>query len=258
MRLFPLALLALALAACTAAEMQEPAAAVQDDAVTDDEREASRTKLDAFQRDGSVFDSRPPESSGESLLLLLPSLSYSGFDGVHSFRVPIQVQGAGTDLELEAEDPLAVTITKTSLVDPTGDKGRYFMIETKAPGLVTLHARSRGQTADARVVVASYAPARWEAGQKRYEGGGGADPACTTCHLNGRAIDHSPAAMAAVTDGEVSLIVSRGERPNHTPIGATGCTSCADPGKQHQWETTTTELAGLVTYLRALPPRGFQ
>jgi hypothetical protein len=192
------------------------------------------------------------------MLLLLPSISYSGFDGAHTFRVPIQVQGSGTDLQLEADDPSAVAITKTALVDKTGDKGTYFMLETKKAGVVMLHARSKGQTADARVIVTSYDPSRWETGRTRYENGGGGDPPCTTCHLDGRAIDHSPAAMAAVTDGEVAFIVSSGERPNHTAIGDTGCSDCTDAGHQHRWAATTEELAGLVPYLRALPPRGFQ
>jgi hypothetical protein len=225
---------------------------------TDESSDHDAKKLDRFERDGSVFDSRPPENSGESMLLLLPTISYSGFDGAHTFRVPIQVQGSGADLELEAEDPSAVAITKTALLDKTGDKGRYFMLETKKAGVLTLHAKSKGQTADARVIVTNYDPSRWETGRTRYENGGGGDPACTTCHVDGRAIDHSPAAMAAVTDGEVAFIVSSGERPNHTPIGDTGCSDCTAGGQQHRWAATTAELAGLVPYLRALPPRGFQ
>jgi hypothetical protein len=256
LRVVLLAALVLSAAAACSQQVGAGRASSSDDDVEEDD--AAKTKLDRFERDGSVFDSRPPESSGESMLLLLPSVSYSGFDGVHTFQVPIQVQGSGTDLELEPADPSAVSITKTALVDATGDKGKYFMLETKKAGVLTLHAKSRGQTADARVIVTSYDPARWTAGQARYENGGGGDPPCTTCHVNGRAIDHSPAAMAAVTDGEVSLIVSQGVRPNHTPIGGTGCTDCTTGGQQHHWTATQEELAGLVTYLRALHPRGFE
>lgn len=254
-RLLRVGLLAALLVACSEQAGILPSSPDAEEA--SDER-LDRAKLDSFERDGSVFDSRPPESSGESMLVLLPSISYSGFDGEHTFRVPIQVQGSGADLELEAEDPSAVVMTKTALVDPTGDKGKYFMLETKKAGLVLLHARSKGQTANARVVVTSYVPTRWTTGKTRYESGGGGDPACATCHVNGRAIDHSPAAMAAVTDGEVSMIVSHGERPNHTAIGSTGCTSCTTGGQEHRWTVTTDELAGLVPFLRALPPRGFQ
>jgi hypothetical protein len=224
----------------------------------DDGRTDAQKKVDDFERDGSVFDSRSPATSGESMLILLPSISYSGFDGAHSFKVPIQVQGSSADLRLEAEDPSAVTITTTSLVNPAGDKGKYFMIETKKAGLVQLKATSKGQSATARIVVQSYDPARWSTGEARYTVGEGGDPPCTSCHVNGRAIDHSPAAMAGVTDGEVSLIVSAGQRPNHTPIGSTGCTDCSTGGAQHQWTATPDELAGLVTYLRGLSPHGFE
>lgn len=249
-----LALLAVLLIACSEQAVVSPAEA-EPALDAPSEKEA---KLDRFERDGSVFDSRPPEGSGESMLLLLPSISYSGFDGAHTYRVPIQVHGSGDDLVLEADDPSAVTIAKTALVDAAGDKGEYFMVETKKAGVVALHATSRGQTADARVIVTSYARTSWDTGKTRYENGGGGDPACRTCHQDGRAIDHSPAALAGVTDGEIAFIVTSGERANHSPIGSTGCTSCTEGGQRHHWTVTSAELAGLVPYLRALPPRGFR
>ncbi|MBX3225999.1 MAG: cytochrome c [Labilithrix sp.] len=242
------ALVVSALVACSQPSLigaEEPAADVSE--VNDDEEKKAAT-LERFERDGSVFDSAPPEGSGEGTLLFQPSLEYSGFDGEHTFKVPISIHGSGSDLVLTADDPSAVTIAKASLVDATGDKGLYYMITPKKAGLVTLTARSRGQTAEAEIHVASYAPSRWAAGEKRYLEGGGGAPPCAQCHGGGEGIDHSPAAIASITDAEVARIVTAGEKPGFVPI----------EGVKHAWEVSDAERQGLVTYLRGLDPRGFR
>ncbi len=243
-----------ALAACP--QTTTAAAPAGDD--DDDTSDAGPKNLDDFTRDGSAFDSAPPTNSGEDTLLFLPSIEYSGFDGAHTFKVPIAVHGGGDDLEVTADDSSAAVITAVTLADPTGNKGKYFIIDVKKAGTLKLSAKSKGQTASARVIAADYDPARWSVGEQRYKAAVNGDPACTSCHVDGRAIDHSPTALAIVTDAEVSRIVTNGERPNHTPIGSTGCPTCSVGGQKHNWTVTDEEASGLVTYLRGLDPRGFK
>ena len=63
-------------------------------------------------------------------------------------------------------------------------------------------------------------------------------------------VDHSPASLASVSDEDVAVIISTGIL-NGQPIMIPG-------GVKHQWTTTPTEMDGLVTFLRALPPKGFK
>jgi hypothetical protein len=60
-------------------------------------------------------------------------------------------------------------------------------------------------------------------------------------------VDHSPASLASIADEEVKVIISTGIL-NGVPI----------PMVKHQWTTTPDEMDGLVTFLRALPPKGLQ
>lgn len=206
--------------------------------------------------------STPPPDSGMSHLHLSPSREYSGFDGEHTFKVPVAAYGMkdGDDVTVTADDPASAVVTRVKLknVDPTADSGVYFMVEVKKPGSLKLTAKAGSQTAKAVISVASYDPARWEAGRTRYENAGAnGDAACRSCHLDGKAIDHSPAALASVPDLDVGRIMTLGVKPSRALI-ATGCSGCSDTAKKHQWTLTDDERRGLTTYLRSLDPRGFE
>jgi hypothetical protein len=202
------------------------------------------------------FDSRPSLDSGLGQLTFMPEKSFSGFDGMHVFKVPIAVYDAADDLEVTATKPSAVTISPTKLKNPvrndgTADNGKYFLITVKEAGTITLRAKSAGRTTEATLTVASYASGRWAAGETRYKTGAGGDPPCTQCHVNGEAIDHSPAALATATDEKIATVITTG-------IGTTGFPIKIDGAPGHKWTVTDTEKDGLITYLRALDPKGFE
>ncbi|MBS2017816.1 MAG: hypothetical protein JST00_33370 [Deltaproteobacteria bacterium] len=205
-------------------------------------------------KDGSA-DSTPSPESGLGELLFRPSTLYSGVDGTNTFVAPVAVYDADSDLTVTASDPSAVTITPVKLknpeVDGIVDNGKYFFVTTKKAGTITLTASSKGRTAKSTLTIADYASTRWAAGKARYEkAGSNADRPCTECHVNGAAIDHSPATMSSATDQDIAVIIKNGIKPGGLPI--TGV-----PGG-HKWNATDTEVDGLVTYLRALRPNGFQ
>ncbi len=212
-----------------------------------------------FKRDGSGYDSATSPESGLGELLFRPNSVYSGTDGTHTFKVPVAVYDADADLTVTASDAAGITLAKTTLknpVDPDGvtDNGKYFLITAKKAGVYTLTATSKGRSTTASVTISSYDPARYAAGKARYEAAGsGPDRPCTTCHVNGGAIDHSPAALATATDQEIGIIITTGVKPGPNVIQIT-----SEPGTLHKWNVTDPQKDGLVTYLRSLDPRGFQ
>ncbi len=202
------------------------------------------------------FDTKPSSGSGLGLLTFMPDTSYSGFDGTHTFIVPVAVYDSGDDLKVTASDPSAVEITPKQLTKPdhpdgTTDNGKYFFVTVKKAGTITLKATSNGKSAESTITVAEYTAERWAAGETRYKNGRGTDPPCTDCHVNGKAIDHSPAALATATDEKIAIVITTGISTSGFPIKINN-----EPG--HKWTVTDEERDGLITYLRSLEPRGFK
>lgn len=239
--LLPLAAALGAPLACTHTETKE----VDDPVAGDDDDDAG---------------SAPPPDSGLGILTFRPSELYSGFDGKNTFKVPFAVYDHGDDVAVTASPASAVTITPKTLTNPVGpngtDLGKYYFAEVKAAGDVTFTVKSKGRTATGILHVVTYDPARYAAGEARYKTGvDKAHPACTDCHVNGQAIDHSPSALASVTDEKVGLIMSTGLSANNFPIQVDR--SLYPSG--HKWTSGAgAEQDGLITYLRALEPKGFK
>lgn len=236
-----------AIAACSSTQTQ---------LVDDDSSNATDGDAASYTRDGSTYDSAPTPDSGLGLLRFQPAQSYSGWDGTHAFQVPVAVYDGASDLQVSADDPSSVTITPAALKNPVNadgvtDNGKYFLVAVKKAGTITLTARSGGKSATTKIVVASYDASRYAAGEARYtQSGTGSSQPCTNCHVNGQAIDHSPAALATADDEKVGATITTGISPFGFPIqGVEG---------GHKWDVTDQERDGLVTYLRALSPRGFE
>lgn len=202
------------------------------------------------------FDTRPTADSGLGILAFRPHEAFSGHDGTHTFIVPLAVYDSSDDLVVAADDPTAADVVAKELVtktreDGTTDSGKYFFVTVKRAGAIAVTASSGGKTVRATIEVASYGAARWAAGEARYKNGGSGNPPCADCHVNGQAIDHSPAALATATDEEIAIVITTGISTGGFPILING-----QPG--HTWTVTDAERDGLVTYLRSLTPRGFE
>lgn len=206
--------------------------------------------------DDDDASSLPPTDSGLGLLSFKPSDIYSGFDGTHTFKVPFAIYDYGDDVTVTASPAGSVTLAEATLAKPVGpngtDTGKYYIATVKAAGDITLTAKSKSKTASGTLHVTEYDPNTWTTGEGRYKAGPNTDnPPCTDCHVNGQAIDHSPAALATVTDQEVGLIVTTGISTGGFPIKINGKAG-------HRWEVTDEQKVGLITYLRALEPKGFK
>lgn len=186
----------------------------------------------------------PP--SAAPALRILPEVAHSGFDGTHTFRAPVGVYGAST-ASLVSSDPTVVTIEAATLSDSVQDDGVYFMVTAKKPGTVTLTATSGGATVTSTFTVNAYTTQQYAAGEARYTTSSTSGPACQSCHFEGGGIDHSPSTMASADDRDVISVITTGVLVAGNPITEV----------KHKWAVTDAEAAGLVTYLRALTPRGF-
>jgi hypothetical protein len=185
-------------------------------------------------------------------LRFLPEKSFSGYDGTHTFKVPVAVYEYGDDLVVTASDPSALDVVPATIIDADKDVGKYFMVTVKKPGVHAVIAKSKGQTAEVVLTATAYAPTEWAIGEQRYASSSATgEPACTQCHRDGAAIDHSPAALSTVNDTKVGTVLTSGVSTFGFPITING-----QPG--HKWTITEQERTGLVTYLRGLPPRGFE
>lgn len=179
-------------------------------------------------------------------LTFLPAKAFTGTDGTHTFKAPFAVYNGGDDLVVTVLDPSLVDIAPAALTDPKGDTGSYFMITAKAAGKTTLTATSHGRTASLSLTVANYEGTRYAVGEKRYTNDAGSDPPCTQCHGGAMGVDHSPATLSGIDDPSVATIITTGI-VNGTPITEVN----------HAWMLSTADRDGLITYLRALPPKGF-
>jgi mono/diheme cytochrome c family protein len=188
-------------------------------------------------------------------LSFLPKKSYTGFDGSHSFEVPVIVHNSSSDLTVTADDPSAVEISPAKLapLGPGAAKsgGKYFMVKAKKAGVHTLTAKSNGDEKQIVLTVSSYEGAQLAAGQARYASAGASgDPPCVQCHGNGQN-DHSPSALSGYSDSTVGKVITSGVLPTGLPITISG-----QPG--HRWTASTDERKAVVAYLRSLQPLGFQ
>ncbi|HWL88447.1 MAG TPA: hypothetical protein VNO21_21740 [Polyangiaceae bacterium] len=207
----------------------------------------SQSGSDGLGKDGDA-GTAPDTSGSVPDFLVKPSAVYSGYDGTHTFRIPIAVYGAGSDLNVTLADPSAVSVEPAALVNTSGDDGKWYMLTVKQPGQTSLTATSGGHTGQISINVVSYASDRYGVGQQRYMNGDGDKPPCTQCHGGQNGIDHSPAALASAQDNQVATVIATGQSIAGFPIQTT---------MNHRWAPDETTLDGLVTYLRALPPRGF-
>ncbi|RYE86316.1 MAG: hypothetical protein EOO75_15870, partial [Myxococcales bacterium] len=113
---------------------------------------------------------------------------------------------------------------------------------------ITLTARSRGKSVSSTLTVTEYAASRFDVGKTRYENDSAeGERACASCHQKPDGADHSPAAISAASDSAVKAVIRTGVDLGQSPIRSV----------DHRWKADAATLDGLVTYLRALPPRGY-
>jgi hypothetical protein len=204
---------------------------------------------------------------------VFPRVAHGGYDGSNDFFVPIstdlpnRVEGTVT---WESDDESIVTV---EAVDPPPDapsaRGTWAMLTTHGAGTTTVTATLDEYTVTAEIIIAAYTPEQVDTGDTRYhdEAGTGDRVACASCHEAPGGADHSPTQMAFHDDDAILLAATDGHYPDLCVTDAGDECTCdtegcdTEPGYvlglEHTWEFTVDEAAGIVPYLRSLPPRGF-
>lgn len=196
-------------------------------------------------------DDDDTDAAAAVTMTMRPNTLFSGTDGSHTFRIPFALYSAGSDLTVKVDDTSIATVAPTALTSPAGDSGKYYMLTMLKAGSTTVTAKSGGATVTGQLTVTQYGAGTWDNGQQRYMNGpDAADPPCTQCHSGTNGVDHSPAALGGVEDAKVRAIITTGIGTDNFPIQIDG-----KPG--HKWSVTSDQETGLVTYLRALDPKGF-
>lgn len=180
----------------------------------------------------------------------LPAKLYSGFDGTHTFRVPVTVEGKGAGT-LTASDPSMVTITPVNRIEnpdePPLPPGKSFFVEAKKAGTVTLTGAIDGRTSTSTLTITAYQASGYAAGEQRYMNAASARDACIACHQEEGGVDHSPSVLGLGSDAQVVSAMTSGVRISGVTINKVN----------HKWTLSDAERDGLLVYLRALAPRGF-
>ena len=202
---------------------------------------------------GCLPESSPGADAGPTAYLF-PEVIHTGYDGQHVFQVPV-----GTNLEGDVtwevvDDPLATIEPTTAPVSLQGVAATWVMITTAAAGSTRIIARKGDVSAEAMLIIASYATADVDLGDMRYNAPANPGPgreACASCHVEpgGSAtdVDHSPVSMALYADDEILSAITTSMYPDGYIVD----------GGNHVQMLTTDERRGIVPFMRSLPPRGF-
>ncbi len=203
---------------------------------------------------GCLPESTPGADAGPPAYLF-PDVLHTGYDGTHVFRVPVgtNLEGAGVTWEV-VDAPLATVEPTTAPAGLQSAAKTWVMVTTAAAGTTRLIARKGGSSAEAMLVIASYAPADVDLGEMRYNAPANPGPgreACASCHVEpgGSAtdVDHSPVSMTLYADDDILSAITTSAYPDGYIVD----------GGNHVQMLTTDERRGVVPYMRSLPPRDF-
>jgi len=198
---------------------------------------------------GSGAEPPPPETGP----FVYPPSVHTGFDSSHTFKVPVTSDLVGVTWSVE--DPSIATIQRVPIPADYGNRcdigSEWAMVTPKKAGTTRIFARTADQTATATLVVASYDPAIYGAGERRYNTPDNATAAqrasCASCHKTATGVDHSPFTMAGYADDDILAAITTGVFKHGYQL----------TGVNHAWNLTDAEKQGIMPYLRALAPRGF-
>jgi hypothetical protein len=223
----------------------------------------------------------PPAMGGGTVkneIQISPAVAYSGFDGEHTFKVPLKVRfGPAGDWKCQPADACEFEPFEGGI-----------MVTIRKAGDITVTAKTGEQNGIAKIVATKYEPSDWSLGQMRYNNGMGAlrgadgatltpeqaaamagvgggtvnvmgimvdrNAACTNCHgETGRLrIRHTPVQTAKYSDQELIDIFTMAKKPD----GAGTRLVPADIYKLfHTWDLKESDRVGLVAYLRSLEPK---
>jgi hypothetical protein len=186
----------------------------------------------------------PPDGGKD---YLFPDNIHTGFDGTNTYKVPVSTSLVGAGVTWGSDDPSIVSIVSVPVDPQAASFISGAMITTKKAGTTKVFATQGTKREEANVTVTAYTLDQFNLGKTRYTTGGDTGPrrACAGCHQTPAGADHSPSTLAWYDDTETLQAIQTGAYPDGYVLKQAG----------HQWQLTDPEKAGIMSYLRALPPK---
>jgi hypothetical protein len=207
------------------------------------------------------------------------STMYTGYDGVHDFKLPARIDGA-KNIKWSASPSGVVEFLKGS----TASETMIHVINAPTDGTtnVTITAKVGSLSATAPLTITGATPEMWQEGSDRYndgvnyswghdhDGGGESsdgghrehpppDPhlACSNCHNQsgdnqGEDVEHTPTQTGGYSDQDLINIVTQATKPAGIPQRIMPLEQWQ---KIHKWQMDPQQLSGIVVYLRSLEPK---
>jgi mono/diheme cytochrome c family protein len=177
---------------------------------------------------------------------VFPFVAHLGYDGTRSYKVPMLTNLAGS-VTWSFSDPALATATPIPTANVPADLQQipgvqWVMIESKKAGMGKVTASNGTQSASADVVITAYTNEQYQAGQTRYMNG------CAGCHGGAGGVDHSPTILVFNPDAELVLAITTGKYSDGYTLRA----------PNHSFTLNDVERAGIVSYIRSLPPKDFK
>jgi hypothetical protein len=176
---------------------------------------------------------------------LFPPEAYTGFDGTHDFKVPVTSELTGT-LTWSVSDPALATVTPLAMnqvpMDFQFPGVQWAMVTAKKAGTGKIQVTNGTKSATADLIVTAYTAADYTVGQTRYMAG------CSTCHTGAGGVDHSPTILEFSSDADLITAITTGAYPDGYKLRA----------PNHMFMLSDAEKKGIMPYIRAQPPKGFQ
>lgn len=226
--------------------------------------------------DDSLSAQFPEVTDWHALELIYP-ISHSGYDGVHTFKLPMRARCTPLPLTAWHSEPATAVAFDA---DPDNANGVMItIVEPVVDIMIAAVDGARGGQAELHVTVGT--PEQWTLGETRYTTGSDwkldilaptappPDTKCTVCHSpnssSGFDVAHTPTQCARISDEGMTQIMTTGSKPADVPfrvlpptIDFAGMTyTDVELYKEfHLWDTTDDALKGMILYLRSLTPAG--
>jgi hypothetical protein len=223
--------------------------------------------------DPEVMEQLDPNVDWTALQIVYPRM-YSAYDGVHTFNVPVFVDGV--EIELSGWSAIPASAVQFD-ADPETGGAMITVLEGVEEITIAAAAGPIGGTAPLFITTAT--PEDWERGLARYDNMVDYDLpmlsfvdlinpnwvppeppdnlSCKNCHSDGAKyfqIQHTPSQAARISDDELIQILTTGTKPagigysvlpeafQHLYVGF------------HTWEASEQDMIGLIVYMRSLTP----